>query len=340
MRVARCCGANHHRDDVSLLSLSVCLSGALLRDMVSGLSTTPAGTTSASSAAVLTITSTPGSEIGPINGTFTVTLSTTLPVPVLVTYTIGGNAVPGQDYAPLPGTVLVPAGQSAVTVPVVVLPNPRPGGGTVEVVLTLTGTSNPAAVTVGVPSVATVAITDALVATIAALSNGSEAGPTPAVMAVTLSGPAVTNTVIAYNVSGTAVNGTDYQPLLGFVVIPQGSSAVNITILPIPDLVVDGNKTVVLTLSTSFTPTVLIGSPSVATVIITDVDVVTVLATVPNASQIGPVDGVFTVSVAAPVTADTTVTYSLGGVPFGGGPMCFRCVSLRCKGTPPTASAT
>ncbi len=207
-----------------------------------------------------------------------------------------------------------------MTLPVVVLTHQTVGEGTVNVVLTLTGVSDPG-VGLGVPSVATVDIVEALVATITTVQNGSEAGPTSALATVTLSGPALTNTVVTYNVSGSAVNGTQYVALPGFVVIPQGSTSANITIQPIPDFVVSGNTTVTLTLSSSLTPTVLIGAPNSATVIITDVDVATVIATVPTASQIGPVNGVFTISLAVAAATATTITYSLGGLivrcPFG-----------------------
>ncbi|MCC6463667.1 MAG: choice-of-anchor L domain-containing protein, partial [Saprospiraceae bacterium] len=39
-------------------------------------------------------------------------------VPITVGYTIGGTATPGDDYAPLPTTIVIPAGQTEILVPV------------------------------------------------------------------------------------------------------------------------------------------------------------------------------------------------------------------------------
>ncbi len=41
--------------------------------------------------------------------------------PVVVSYTVGGDAVPGVDYVPLPGQITIPAGSDSVEIPVVPL---------------------------------------------------------------------------------------------------------------------------------------------------------------------------------------------------------------------------
>ena len=87
-------------------------------------------------------------------GTFTVTRTGDTSVPLTVGYSVGGTAVNGIDYAGLPGSVTIPAYESAATI--TVAPNPSlSAAGTSTVVLTL----NPSGTyTVGSANAATVAI--------------------------------------------------------------------------------------------------------------------------------------------------------------------------------------
>ena len=42
-------------------------------------------------------------------------------VPLVVQYTITGTATPGLDYSPIPGSIVIPAGQTTVTVPITIM---------------------------------------------------------------------------------------------------------------------------------------------------------------------------------------------------------------------------
>lgn len=55
------------------------------------------------------------------NGSFTLTLAQAPLTPLTIAYTLGGTATSGADYTPLPGSIVVPAGQTSVTIPVNVL---------------------------------------------------------------------------------------------------------------------------------------------------------------------------------------------------------------------------
>ena len=88
------------------------------------------------------------------------------------------------------------------------------------------------------PSV-TVAATDA---------NAAEVNADPGVFTITRSGSTTGNLTINYALSGTAINGSDYQSLSGQAVIPNGQSSVNVTVTPIDIHQVGGTKTVVLQL--------------------------------------------------------------------------------------------
>jgi Calx-beta domain len=71
---------------------------------------------------------------------------------------------------------------------------------------------------------------------------------------------------VNYTLAGTAINGTDYVALAESRTIPAGSSTATIIVTPINDTRMEGNETVVVTLSSR--PAYTIGSPSSATVTI------------------------------------------------------------------------
>src|SRR5262249_24918078 len=65
---------------------------------------------------------------------------------------------------------------------------------------------------------------------------------------------------VFFTLSGTATQGTDYQPIGTSVTIPAGQSSADITLTAIDDSLVEGNETAILTLSSSADYTV--GSPA------------------------------------------------------------------------------
>jgi hypothetical protein len=56
---------------------------------------------------------------------------------------------------------------------------------------------------------------------------------------------------VSYSLGGTASNGVHYQPLSGTVSIPAGARAATVTVTPITDDLVQGTRTVILTLNES-----------------------------------------------------------------------------------------
>jgi hypothetical protein len=74
----------------------------------------------ASGAASLTVSSgSDASRVGPANGTFTITRSGSTASPLMVNFILGGSALNGVDYNPLPGSITIPAGATAATVSIV-----------------------------------------------------------------------------------------------------------------------------------------------------------------------------------------------------------------------------
>lgn len=78
------------------------------------------------------------------------------------------------------------------------------------------------------------------------------------------------NLVVNYTISGTASNGADYATLTGSVSILNGASSAIVNIVSIDDALVEGDETVILTLS-SATP-YFVGGPNSATLTIVDND--------------------------------------------------------------------
>src|SRR5262249_12927597 len=57
-------------------------------------------------------------EAGTVPGAVTFTRTGSVAADLVVHYTVRGTATPGDDYVPLPGTVVIPTGAASATVPV------------------------------------------------------------------------------------------------------------------------------------------------------------------------------------------------------------------------------
>src|SRR5204863_8115450 len=124
-------------------------------------------------------------------------------------------------------------------------------------------------------------------------------GPDSGTFTITRTGDTGSALAVNYALGGTAQNGTDYQQLGTSLTIPAGASSATVTVTPIDDSAVEGDETVILTLSAN--AAYAVGSPSSATVSIADNDQpppqkpsVTVVATDMLASEPGADTGTFT----------------------------------------------
>ncbi len=165
---------------------------------------------------------------------------------------IGTTPQPGTSYGPFPLTVA--DGSS----------------GTLIFVLTAVDTSNLESADSS-PSSYTYDLRTTTVTVAATDNTATEAGPTTGTFTVSRTGSTSSALTVYYAVSGTATSGSDYNALSGSVSISAGSSTGTITVTPINDALVEGNETVVVTISANAAYTV--GSPSSATVTIIDDDV-------------------------------------------------------------------
>ena len=218
------------------------------------------------------------SEQGPDPGEFTFTRTGDTSFALTVNYTLGGTAQNGTDYQQ-PGTsVTIPAGAASATVTVTPIDDAEAEGDE-TVVLTLTAD---AAYDVGSPNSAAITIADndqpssqlPTVSVVATDADASEQGPDPGEFTFTRTGDTSSAVTVNYTLSGTATKWDDYRRPEGdmpeSVTIPAGATSTTLTIVPFDDDQVEGDETVVLTISPDVAYNV--GSPDSAAVTIHDND--------------------------------------------------------------------
>jgi hypothetical protein len=251
-------------------------------------------------------------EAGLTTGTFTISRTGDTTDAVTVNYSVTGTAANGTDYAMLATSAIIPAAQSSVNVVVTPIDDATPEDDETVILTVTSGTGY----TVGAPSAATVTITDndlPAVTVVASDAAASEAGPNTGTFTVSRTGPTTDALSVGYNLTGTAGNGTDYSALASTVLIPVGQASATVTVTPINDGAPESAETVILTIATNALYTV--GSPSAATVTITDNDLPTVNieATDDSAAEASSATGTFTITRSGNLTAALTVNYTISG---------------------------
>lgn len=118
--------------------------------------------------------------------------------------------------------------------------------------------------------------TVSVAATTALVAEGGPGAAGTGTFAFTLSNPVSTARTVSYTVSGTATSGTDFVALSGSVVIPAGALTYNLTLTSVADLIVEGDETVIITITgVSGTPAVSVNStPAIITIVDDDVPVI------------------------------------------------------------------
>ncbi len=107
---------------------------------------------------------------------------------------------------------------------------------------------------------------------IGATQDGNETGPVSGQFTVNLSEAVVNDTVISYNVTGTAAANTDYTALAGTVTIAAGLTSALIPVAVLGDEAAEGAESVVVTLTGASGSDAVLGAAKTATVIIADDD--------------------------------------------------------------------
>ena len=114
--------------------------------------------------------------------------------------------------------------------------------------------------------------TVSVIATTPAIAEGGPGTPGTGTYRFSFTNPVSTARTVSYAVTGTATSGTDFTALPGSFVMPAGSVAYDLDLTSLADIIVEGDETVVVTI------TGVSGSPAVAvdatpaTITITDDD--------------------------------------------------------------------
>lgn len=256
-------------------------------------------------------------------------------LPVAITYSLTGTAAYGTDYNSTSATtIILPAGQNSVSVPVNVI-NDDLIEQTETVILTVgSGTASQGGNTVftlnpdpASSNASLSIIDDDNTAGNRTLAVTAQNGAEPATNgSFTFSLPAGIRTqeaiTVNYTVSGTATPGSDYTTLGGTAVIPAGAGNVVVPLNIIDNSIIESTETVVLTVtggaSANFNYTPAAGNSS-ATASITDDDAaanstVVLLTKVSDAVE-GGANGQYRISLPPGVssTEDISVSFSTTG---------------------------
>jgi hypothetical protein len=233
------------------------------------------------------------------------TLSSASASAITVPVTPSGTATYGVDYSVnKPTGFSFAAGQLKDTIIATIVDDATVESN--ETIIATLGTPTGGA-TLGSPSALTYTIVDndgtpvVPTVSIAAVSSIGEAGGSYNLVA-TLSQATSVATSVGVTMSGTATNVTDYSLSKTTFSFPAGKSTDTIKVTIVNDVLVEGNETVIATLSSPSACT--LGSPSAATTTITDNDV---LPTISVAASSGTVlESVGTVKLIATLSAPAT----------------------------------
>jgi len=247
-------------------------------------------------------------------GEFTFTLSEALISDTEITFTISGTATNGTDYDLITHSVTIPSGDTEYTLPISAIDDAIAEDGGEDITITLVSASN--SVEIGTIATANMLIedNDSVEASIVVVQSASEAGQEGQFL-FRLTEAQLTNTEIIYTISGTAINGTDYDVIMNTVTIPSGETEFALLISAIDDAIVEiGGEDITITLE-SVSNGVEIGSIAAANMLILDNDDATVEASIvmtETASETSN-NGAFTISLSQSMQENTEITYTISG---------------------------
>ena len=112
---------------------------------------------------------------------------------------------------------------------------------------------------------------------------------------------------------GTATASSDYSNFNLFVTIGATQTTATITVTPVDDALVEGDETVVLTVTDGLLYDLGPAGTETATVTIADTPELTITATDPSAAELGPDTAIFTIARNGPTTNARVVRVDLTG---------------------------
>ncbi len=254
------------------------------------------------------------------NGSFTVTMTNPSSSDTKLNYSVGGTAA-GSDYTVLSGDVTILAGDTSASIVIAPLPDTLVEGSE-TVIVTLGSVTGNVGITVDSGNdsdMLNIADDDGALVSIAADSDGAEPS-TNGSFTVTMTNPSSSDTKLNYSVGGTAAAGSDYTVLSGDVTILAGDTSASIVIAPLPDTLVEGSETVIVTLgSVTGNAGITVDSGNDSDMLnIADDDGALVSIAADSDGAEPSTNGSFTVTMTNPSSSDTKLNYSVGGNGCGG----------------------
>ena len=254
------------------------------------------------------------------NGEFVFTRSSSSTGALTVDLRFSGTAS-SEDYEPLPGSITIPAGQVAFTLPVIAVDdNLIEGEETLIAAVTVRDTYR---VSFSASATVTIQDNDQNVRVDASDLEAAEPGTDRGAFTFTRFGTTTTPLEVFFTIGGTASNGVDYVALPSSFVIPAGSLAATLPVMPLDDRLVEGPEVVTLTLVSD--PSYTLATPTTATVTILDDEPMFRIVAYPmNVLEGSQQPGFFTVlrsgnpayEVTARLRISGTATYGVDYPPF------------------------
>jgi hypothetical protein len=157
--------------------------------------------------------------------TISLTKAVTTPLTIVLAY--GGNAQLGTDFTLPGGSIVIPPGQTSLTVQVPLVTNNVVESDRVLEVALASG----AGYRVGSPNSASVTIKSEVVPELTISSNtASVAAGGAATFTITADQAPVKDTSVNYQAVGTAQPGQDFEPLVGTALLPAGKTSVTVVL--------------------------------------------------------------------------------------------------------------
>jgi hypothetical protein len=223
---------------------------------------------------------------------------------------VAGSAEPGTDYLPVNPIVTLGAGQTSASITLTTLPSStiQP---TKYVVISLTPSPGSYSVTSQGSAVVTIAGSNAQpTVTLTSATSYLQKGQ-PFVVSVGLSQAVSTPLTIQLSYGGTAIQGVDYTPPSGSVVVPAGQTSAQVEVDTVTNNVVESDR--ILTVALAPSGSYQIGSPNSASTTITS-SVVPMLTITSNTAAI-PQGGAatFTITANQAPVKNTSVSFAVQG---------------------------
>ncbi len=237
--------------------------------------------------ASVTLSASDGDEEGPLDIVFTASLSLANNTGSDLEFVIiddGGTAVSGADYEAFAGqTIMIIDGETSGALVVTVHDDALLEALSETVIARVQGLNLPVGTQLGETTIAAASIIDNDTASVSVVTAAGAAEPSTA-GSFTISLNKTNNTggpiQVSYDISGSAVSGTDYTALSSTASINSGADSATVTVSPTDDVLMEGDETVILTLTGSNFDRVSLGEPNASTLTISDDEIAGVIVSI------------------------------------------------------------